>query len=261
MAKGKYSTAQRIERNDPAASNGHHPSLELLMQLPADHQFSALMILDDATREKGVRLLLAVVVRELAAAETVPDLSAVKVKAQALWETAKQLGADRELDGDVAVAARRAERKFAIAIRDAQRRGEMRSERCKKAGLPSPYDWGSRNEFHGSGSGRGNGIFAMADVDDIFFEEALASARGEGNMFRSNVARKCRDKPKPVRKTVAARKVMEDLIVTISSLAFVVADTDPDEVDGIEYSTDIGELNLSMAAISRFLNKVKDQCI
>jgi hypothetical protein len=67
--------------------------------------------------------------------------------------------------------------------------------------------------------------------------------------------------PPKIRKTAAARKVMETLAIKINSLVFIVDDTDPMEVDAKNHQEDIKDVMQGMAKIGRFLNKVKEQDI
>lgn len=65
--------------------------------------------------------------------------------------------------------------------------------------------------------------------------------------------------PKRIRKTAAGRNVMKDLFVTMSSLAMVVDDTDPEEVEFANHREEVVDIFESMTAVRKFLNKVKEQ--
>lgn len=104
------------------------------------------------------------------------------------------------------------------------------------------------------------------DVSDENFDEAITEAREENNLSRANVARKAKarakpDVPQPVvpsapKKTRAARKMMDDLVLTINSLVFIVNDTNPAEVDGEHHKDDITDTLHGLTVIRQFLNKV-----
>lgn len=136
----------------------------------------------------------------------------VEVKSQAeairVYTTQKQLGKDAELSA--AEVVRRAERGIGLAIRKGQASGEIRSHGkgggwaahresssegdAEEDSRPaSPYDFVPHSTLYGDGREGGNGVYAMTDdVSEEAFEEAIAKAKGEGNLSRANVVRRAR---------------------------------------------------------------------
>lgn len=57
-------------------------------------------------------------------------------------------------------------------------------------------------------------------------------------------------------KTVAGRKMMHDLAIQLDSLAYIVNDTDPGEVDYDTHSAEIHEMFCDLETIRTFLDKV-----
>lgn len=125
--------------------------------------------------------------------------SIVECKSQAeairVYTMSKQLGKDAQLSATEIV--RRAERGIGVAIRRGQDAGEIRRQGQSRIthqpgtnGLvASPTDYASEDEL----SGNGAGIYHLADgVSSEDFEEALAKARSEGNLSRSNLVRRIR---------------------------------------------------------------------
>lgn len=97
---------------------------------------------------------------------------------------------------------RRAERALGLAIRQGQAAGTIRGPHNGRQ-LPKPGtapmrqvgEFATVHELAGGGQRDGSqiGIYALTDgISDEDFEAALTRARAEGNLFRSNVARKAR---------------------------------------------------------------------
>lgn len=212
----------------------------------------------------GLTKLLNEIRRDTDQAEELADLRNVKVKAVALLEITKQAGFSADYRLQAAEVTRRAERKLGVAIRKAQKSGLMRSELHKSPRLISPFDYCTRNELFGSGNTRGLGIYGFVDkVSDEQFEEALTEAVKAGDLCRGSVAKRCSeriqvDAPK-VPKTSSARRVMEDLVITLGGLEFVVKETNPKEVDAQNHMEDIIDIRKSIAAINRFVSKVNKE--
>lgn len=132
--------------------------------------------------------------------------SIVECKSQAeairVYTMSRQLGKDAQLSATEIV--RRAERGIGVAIRRGQERGTIRRSRehvgnQHSAGLvgqeeqtkPSPGDYATKGELYGGGNGGQAGIYALTDgISDEDFEGSIAEARSEGNLTRSNLARK-----------------------------------------------------------------------
>lgn len=130
----------------------------------------------------------------------------VEAKAQAetirTYTLQKNLGKDAELSA--AELVRRAERGIGLAIRRGQDAGEIRKrgddtrtdlDRVVSDNLVSPHDFVPKSQLtntHG-------GIYDVTDgVSDEHFDAALAEAKAEGNLSRSNVVRKVKGTPTPV---------------------------------------------------------------
>jgi len=212
----------------------------------------------------GLTKLLNEIRDDIERAEELPDLRQAKVKAVALLETTKQAGFSADYRLQAAEVARKIERKLGGAIRKAQKEGLMRSETKKSSKLLSPFDFCSRNELFGSGNTRGLGIYGFVDnISDEQFNEALAEAKKSGDLCRGSVAKRCVERIETngprVQKTHAARRVMQDLVITLSGLSFVVKETNPKEVDAQNHVEDIIDIRKSIAAINRFVSKVNKE--
>lgn len=245
-----------------------------LQPLSGQAQVAAVTALLDQSRF-GLRVAIA--------AQDLRAITEWKVKGRAIQEIAKQLSLGKDMQLDAAEFVRRAERGLGLAVREGQQRGEIatkssaaRDRRRRERGdnisvLPSVKDVAP--DFFDN-SHKGAAIADFTDgVSDAVFEEALAEAREDANLSRAHVARKTRAKkdhshvppvppqpvPRRIRKTAAARKVMEDLAITINSLVFVVNDTDPAEVEAAKHRADIEAIFQGMARIKKFLNAVKEQ--
>lgn len=126
--------------------------------------------------------------------------SIVECKSQAeairVYTMSRQLGKDAQLSATEIV--RRAERGIGVAIRRGQEQGTIRDRGNPSPKVdqvenspPSPTDYATKGELYGGGNGGKVGIYALTDgVSNEDFEEALAEARGEGNLTRSNLVRK-----------------------------------------------------------------------
>lgn len=133
----------------------------------------------------------------------IEQIAEIKSQAEAVrvYTMQKQLGKDAELSA--AEIVRRAERGIGLAIRKGQESGCIRRQ-GQGGGQPPrssrPRIDGTRSspaEHAGEGQARAD-IYAMADgVPDESFEDALAEAKAEGNLSRSNVVRKIRTRRSP----------------------------------------------------------------
>jgi hypothetical protein len=226
------------------------------------------------------------------AAQDLPAIANFKAQAATIAEIAKQLRLGKEMQTHAAEFCRRAERGLGVGIRDGQQCGEIETplEAKSRAGRarhsasgnlpaaekPRPTDFANADELSNSQGG----IYDLTDgVSDEQFEEAIADAKSEGNLSRANVARKSKAKsrkesidandplidaevepaPKKVRKTAGARKVIEDLVVSINGLVFIVNDTNPAEVNYSQHVSDIEGVRQGMNTIRRFLNQVEQE--
>jgi hypothetical protein len=251
--------------------------LDFLRPLPPDQQMRGVTLLLSNTR---TGLLVAI------AAHDLPGIVEGKARASAIQEIAKQLRLSREIQDDATEFVRRAERGLGVAIRKGQSNGEIngvgnhdnRGNGFRRGCLTSPSkkrptDFATNAELQGANR-PGEGIYAMTDgVTDEQFDQAIAEARAEGNLSRANVARKAKAKAKPpepepaatqpqpapkkVRKTAAARRVMENLTIDINSLVFVINETNPQEVDAELHKSDIADVRAGLGVIRNFLTQIE----
>lgn len=122
-----------------------------------------------------------------------------KAQMATMAEATKQLGLSKDIQNDAVEMVRRAERGVGQAIRRGQAEGTVRSQgegskdnlSGPRTKLPSPYDFATKHELHGSGGVPG--IYDLADIPEEEFEDALAAAKAEGAPSRSNVARKAHE--------------------------------------------------------------------
>lgn len=101
----------------------------------------------------------------------------------------KQLGKDAELSATELV--RRAERCIGVGIRQGQREGRISTGNTGSHGSPlrSPKEFATKHELQDR-PGRA-GIYSLTDdVTDEQFENAMDEAKVEGNLSRTNIARK-----------------------------------------------------------------------
>lgn len=180
---------------------------------------------------------------------------------------------------DVSVVERRADRAVGLACRAAQRRGEIsfqpsahpsRRRRNATADIPVQLKLEgaptAQEAMHVTNMTR-KAIYILADlVDDTEFEEILAEAYIERNVSRQNVVRKVEavaaedsfaalSSSKKTKMQAGVRKMMDDLAVSMNSLAFIVTTTDPAEVEYDRQDTE--DILADMDVIKMFLNKVK----
>jgi hypothetical protein len=132
------------------------------------------------------------------------DLEAVlEAKAQAeairIYTVSKGYGVDAKMSAEDII--RRAERGLAIATRNGQRDGVVKTQRDGgwSAHLHlTDEKKKSPGDYVGNGQARVDAYAMADDVTDEEFEEILSEAKSEGNLSRANVARKIRTrKPSP----------------------------------------------------------------
>jgi hypothetical protein len=165
----------------------------------------------DAAERAGDRAALVVaaceragaLLREALEAGEIERIAEVRSQAEAVrvYTRQKQLGREAELAA--AEIVRRAERGIGVAIRRAQRQGQI-ARRGDRGGRGAPGVYGgnpgdTRGDHLGSAQlffkhpGERASAYAMADsATDGEFEAALVAARAEGNLSRANVVRKIR---------------------------------------------------------------------
>jgi hypothetical protein len=146
--------------------------------------------------------------REALDAGDIDQIAELRSQAEAVrvYTTQKQLGKDAQLAA--AEIVRRADRGIGMAIRRGQEAGLIRKH-GEHRGAPAkngesgdatlsartgPFDYASHDEL----CGKAAGIYHMTDgVSDEEFEDALAEAKAEGNLSRTNVVRKIRQQRPP----------------------------------------------------------------
>jgi hypothetical protein len=163
----------------------------------------------------------------------IEQIAEIKSQAEAVrvYTAQKQLGKDAQLAA--AEIVRRAERGIGLAIRRGQQNRQIRrrGDRAGRVGgngddntiFPAktgPADYASAGELRGNGAG----IYHLTDgVAEADFEEALATAKTEGDLSRANVVRKIRQRrgdppapggqvPDPAERSAVAAARRQELI-------------------------------------------------
>jgi hypothetical protein len=138
------------------------------------------------------------------------QVAAAKAEIATAAEATKQLGLSKEIQLDAQEMVRRAEYALGKAIRKGQEGGTVRTKGQYDRGkssteevLPvSPYDFASNTELSGNPTKGIAGIYDLAEATADEFDAALAEAKDEGNVSRTNVVRKIKgqgcDRPAPV---------------------------------------------------------------
>lgn len=260
--------------------------LAVLADAPVSDQVDWLRPLEPEAQAQGVTMLLSHARTGLLAAisaQNLPGVQEFRAKAAAIHEVSKQLRLSQDLQNDATEFLRRAERCLGLAIREGQKSGTVlnnnenvgpRSDYVRNGKtvrvqdpLPKRKKLSPKDFF--SGGTQTFDIYAMTDgIADDVFDQIIAEAKAEGNLSRANIARRARalvnqaeinaDDPqaKPVKKTAAARKVMEDLLVTLNSLVFVINETDPAEVDAQLHKDDWQDMWDATNKIRKFLKLI-----
>lgn len=135
---------------------------------------------------------------------------------------------------------RRTERALGVAIREGQERGEVETREsamrisahnreARKRGehesllqttVPKPLDFASHSELYNE---KGGITHLTNNVTDAEFEEALAVAKGEGNVSRANVVRKLRGESAPLPKTRKTSPILSRSIDGLAGYSLVVS--------------------------------------
>jgi hypothetical protein len=109
----------------------------------------------------------------------ISQLAEFKARSTRIYSNAPQKKFPPEAVMAAQEIVRRAERQIGVAIRRGQDKAEI-----------SPTDFISKGEWYGGGHDGGrNGMYALADVTDEAFEEAIKLARAHGDLTRINVIR------------------------------------------------------------------------
>jgi len=262
--------------------------------LPPDVQtkVSALSPLDGESQARAVTLMLSHSRTGLLAAIAAQDLPQIvewKAKGGAIAEIAKQLQLGKSMQQDAAEFLRRAERGLGVAIREGQKRGEVRtkgqsnnfgnahttSQPLPTKSRPGPTDFATPSEL--SGANRSSeGIYAMTDnVPDAVFEEALADARADQNLSRANVARKCKakarqviegaepaDEPEPEPKKRLTKYDSTEILTNISGMLNGVVESlpfiDPSDIGASANKNLIENIRRSIGSIRKLLKEIEN---
>lgn len=125
----------------------------------------------------------------------------LKAKVATIQTATKELGMSKEAQELAAEAVRRSEWALRRAVNKAQAAGEVKARgadlvpgaahgsraRPASSNLPSPKDFFSSQDEYDDAN-------AMAALEAEAFEQVLEDAKAEGNLSRTNVARKAREK-------------------------------------------------------------------
>lgn len=195
----------------------------------------------------------------------------VELKSQAeamrVYSMSKQLGRDAELSA--AEIVRRAERGLAILVRRGQGKGEINKVGTPIRSVGSNSGAASPDDYFSAPRERTES-YAMADgVADEEFETAIAEAKEEGNLSRSNVVRKVSKKEKPVGQSTrfqiptasGQRRALTAACTTLSGLAHglrQVEDLHPD-ITSEEAAQWVGDLSEARLAIERVIKRLKER--
>lgn len=154
------------------------------------------------------------------------DIAMVKAQMATAAEATKQLGLSKDIQLDAQEMVRRAEYALGKAIRRGQEEGtilaphEPGTHRNQHGLTALPHqvgksrvtDFATPGELSG-GSGR-NGIYALTDgVEFETFNEALETAKSEGDLSRANVVRKVKGQSNPA---VVTRDMRADVIADLA---------------------------------------------
>jgi hypothetical protein len=116
-------------------------------------------------------------------------------------EATKQRNLAQEIQLDAQEMVRRAERGIGQAVRNGQeagtiaRKGNRSGNNQHQSGNLPDENISSPADYFPGGGGAQTDSYAMANVTDEQFEEAVGDAKAEGNLSRANVVRKVAHKP------------------------------------------------------------------
>lgn len=188
--------------------------------VPTDNM-AALDAMDPATREVAVTNMLAEARSWLAhAVEATSPRTIANFKAEmaTVAEATRQLGLSKEIQLDAQEMVRRAERGVGTAIRKGQDAGEITdlsdTGRAGKFRIREANSKRQASEFFSNGEVRTQ-TYAMAAASDEEFEDAIAEAKTEGNLSRTNVVRKVKTS-----NTTAERLARVDVIRDLAAQGY-----------------------------------------
>lgn len=194
MSMTKLGTAIGTVQTQLRCVNGDSHPADSLAALPATEQVRILLLLDRQSQDREVSMLLAKARDGLDAAEATGDITALvhsKDLVHTIQKIARQLQL-YDLQQQAMELTRRGERKIGVAIRNAQKRGDVATATHIR-GRRRIQDFVPKKDM--SGDQGHNGIAALTDgVTDEEFEEILTQARREGRLSRTHVANLCRAK-------------------------------------------------------------------
>lgn len=202
--------------------------------------------------------------------EGLADVIEWKSRAEAIRVYTQQKDMGREAELSAAEIVRRAERRIGQLIREGQDSGEIAKSKWDrspdgKSRLPSTADFlppGARTQTE---------IRALTDgVSDEQFDEAIAEAKGEGNLSRANTLRKVKgEPPKPsrenellhYRRRVDPNRVVEGVVsaCVIPTSTFDLLDGHWSELDREQLPNWIGSLVVERTRLSRLINCLREE--
>lgn len=133
-----------------------------------------------------------------------------KAWAATVAEMTRQKGLASEIQADALEMVRRAERGIGVAVRNGQEAGQLATPQTSRAISISGREIDRTASYFQGGQSQSDS-YAMADVSDEQFEEALTEAREESNLSRANVVRKI--------KAQESHRTRDQLAEEIESLA------------------------------------------
>jgi len=228
-------------------------------------------------------------------AQSIPGIVEHKAKSLAIQMISKQLKLSRAVQDDAVVLVRMSERAIAVAIRYGQSIGtvETKSDALARGAQAREIKAGRRSFSPGEkdrkiavatlltpteqsgGKSREFSVFNLSDgVTDEQFEEALAQARGEGNLSRANVARKAsalaigtgdvvpEPKSEPAPKPRLTKHDSTEMLANINGMLNGIVESlpfiDPADIDAAANKAVISNIHHSMGHIRTLLKGIQN---
>lgn len=198
--------------------------------------------------------------------DSVRDTKAIAVGYESVIRE-KELAFDAQLSATEIV--RRCERRIGELVRAGQKEGAIlrRGQTVAKLDPVDALDHPrSVREFFPDGSIEQTHAYAMADAPVEQFEQAITTAREEGNLSRANVVRKVKGEVKPVgrsefqagRRRIDGNRVLsalaQDLDAAATGLDLMVAD----EIDQELIDELVPSIRASIATINRHIRRISN---
>lgn len=183
--------AGAVTDGDQYAQGTASSDIALLDSLPKEQQELAVTMMLDQSKQWLDRAMEA----------TNPAIAVSQFKAfvSTVAEASKQKKLSEGIQLDAVEMVRRAERALGVAVRSEQQNGTILPHGVRRDrpgqhrdGNTILTDIVSNDEWRGNGAGIKH---LTDDVTDEDFEEVIAEAKEEGNLSRSNVVRKLKDRP------------------------------------------------------------------